>query len=99
LRSTPSAKPSGQQAHPSKAAAVEAWVQIGQALAGSSEASDRQLADNVADFVKGMSDTKVAELQRNPVRAEKLAPRPSNQPETRPLPQQQTLPKDIDSAR
>jgi hypothetical protein len=99
LRSSPSAKPSGQQAHSSKAAAVEAWVQIGQALAGSGEASDRQLAGNVADFVKGMSDTKMAEQQRDPGRGVKKASRPSYQTETRPLPQQQTLPKDIGPAR
>jgi hypothetical protein len=99
LRSSPSAKPGEKQAHPSKAAAVEAWVQIGQALAGSCEASDRQLGGHVASFVKGMTSTWAANQGRSPGRMERQEQRPSHLPEHQPIPQQQTRPRDIGPAR
>jgi len=55
----------GMSDHPMKTAAVNAWVQIGLALAGSESASDRQLAGHVARFVRGMSTTQSGESKRN----------------------------------
>lgn len=52
LRRAPSTKQSGAQNHPARKAAVDAWVQIGLALAKSDEAADRQLAKHIASFVK-----------------------------------------------
>jgi hypothetical protein len=95
LRRATSVQPIGQQDHPAKTAAVEAWVQIGLALAKSGEVADRQLAGHVAKFVKGMTATQSGERQRNPVQSQERANRPSQQPELRPNPQPQTRPRDI----
>jgi len=99
LRRATSAQPSGQQDHPAKTAAVEAWVQIGLALAKSGDAADRQLAGHVAKFVKGMTATQAGEQQRNPVRAVQQVRRPSQQPDSRQHPQPQPGPRDIDPVR
>ena len=93
LRRVPSDQHSGPQAHPASAVAVEAWMQIGRALAQSGEASDRQLAGHVARFVTGM--TQADEPQRRPVRGELNGQRTAQQPERRPDPQSQTRPRDI----
>ena len=98
LRRAPSTKQSGPQNHPAKKAAVDAWVQIGLALAKSGEAADRQLAGHVARFVKEMTASQLDEQQRKPVRAD-LQPRPMPQPDSRQHPQPQSRPRDIDPSR
>ncbi len=89
LRRSPSAPPSGQQDHPAKTAAVEAWLQIGLALAKSDEAADRQLAGHVARFVKGMTVVKAGVLQQSSGLKERQSQRSSSQPELRLIPQRQ----------
>ena len=92
LRRAPSTKRSGLQNLPAKKAAVDAWVQVGLALAKSGEASDRQLAGHVARFVRGMTTSQTGEPQRNPVRSEpvvvqhrpqQIEPQPNPQPQNR----------------
>jgi Relaxase/Mobilisation nuclease domain len=51
--------------HPMKTAAVNAWVQLGLALAESKSASDRQLAGHVARFVRGLGSTQAGDSNRN----------------------------------
>ena len=51
--SRPTAKAS-QQASATRAEAVEAWMQVGRALATSAEKSDRELARSIAAFVQEM---------------------------------------------
>lgn len=99
LRRIPSAQPNGQQEHPAKTAAVDAWVQIGLALAQSGEAADRRLAGHVAKFVKGMLSSHAAVPLRCPARAEQQVQRPSQRSELRPDPQPQTPPRDIGPSR
>ncbi len=77
LRRAPSTKQSGPQNHPAKKDAVDAWVQIGLALARSGETADRQLARHVARFVKEMTVTQPGALERSPVRSEPTVQRPS----------------------
>lgn len=98
LRRAPSTKQSGAQNHPARKAAVDAWVQIGLALAQSGEAADRQLAGHVARFVKEMTASQFDEQQRKPVRADPQ-PRPMHQPGSRQHPQPQPNPRDIDPSR
>lgn len=101
LRRTHSPKSSGQKDHPAKKAAVEAWVQIGLALAQSGEAADGQLAGHVSRFVKEITTTLAGEPQRSPGRTEQQ--RPSHQPEQpterQTAPQQSTRPRDIGPTR
>jgi hypothetical protein len=95
LRRAPSTKQSGPQNHPSRKAAVDAWVQIGLALAQSGEAADRQLAGHVARFVKEMTSTQPGESERSPIRSEPTVQVPSQKPELQPNLQPQMYPKDI----
>jgi hypothetical protein len=81
LRRAPSTKQSEAQNHPARKAAVDAWVQIGLALAQSGEAADRQLAGHIASFVKGMTASQTNEQQRKPMHIDQLVPRPSLQPD------------------
>ena len=81
LRRAPSTKQSGAQNHPARKAAVDAWVQIGLALAKSDEAADRQLAKHIASFVKGMTASQTYEQQLKPMHIDQPVPRPSLQPE------------------
>jgi len=103
LRRAPSTKQSGLQNHPAKKAAINAWVQIGLALAKSGEAADRQLAGHVARFVRGMTTSQTGEPQRNPVRSESSMQHRPQQPEPQPNPQPQpqplTRPRDIGPLR
>lgn len=95
LRRATSTKPSGPRDHPAKKAAVDAWVQIGLALARSGEAADRQLACHVARFVKQMTAIPPGEPQRSRVPSEQCVQRTSQLPELRPHPQPQTPLRDI----
>ena len=63
--SRPTAK-AGPQASATRAEAVEAWMQVGRALATSAEKSDRELARSIAAFVQEMppaSSTAASRLQ------------------------------------
>ena len=62
----------GLQAQSSRAEAVEAWVQIGQALASSTDQADRDLARSIAMFIQEMPSTQHIE----PHRAPEVAPEP-----------------------
>ena len=95
LRRAPSTKQSGPQNHPAKTAAVDAWVQIGLALAKSSEAVDRQLARHVARFVKELTATQPGASQRSPVRSVPTVQLPSEKPGLQPNLQPRTPPRDI----
>ena len=81
LRRARSTKQSGLQNHPAKKAAVDAWVQIGLALAKSGEASDRQLAGHVARFVIRMATGLMDEQRQSPVRVDKQMNSATHQPE------------------
>ncbi len=96
LRRATSTSDAGSRNHPAKAAAIEAWVQIGLALAKSGETSDRQLAGHVARFVRGMATSQTGEPHRTPVRSEPVVVqhRPQ-QIEPQPNPQPQNRPRDI----
>ena len=64
LRTTRSGAKSGTQARATRAEAVEAWKQLGQALAMSSDVADRNLARSIAAFVKDMPSTQATEPRR-----------------------------------
>jgi hypothetical protein len=86
LRKVRTSKPDGPKLRASRVAAVDAWVQIGLALAGSGQAADRQLAKHIASFVRGVTDSnKVTDLPKRPERRQEAGPYP-----TRPTDQQQT---------
>ena len=98
LRRAPSTKQSGQQNHPARKAAVDAWVQIGLALAKSGEAADRQLAGHVARFVKDMTATQpgqAAAPQRSPSPSEPTVQHPSQSPGLQPNLQPKPPQRDI----
>jgi hypothetical protein len=95
LRLAPSTKQSGPQNHLAEKAAVDAWVQIGLALAKSGEAVDRQLAGHVARFVKEITATQPGESERSPVRSEPTIQVPSQKPGLQPNLQPQTPQRDI----
>jgi hypothetical protein len=71
LRTTRIGAKGGSQARATRAEAVDAWEQVGQALATSGDLADRTLARSIAAFVKDMSSTQPAELLR---RASEVAP-------------------------
>lgn len=54
--------------HPSQAKATEAWLQLGHALAGSNESTDRELASHVFRFISEIGARKANEQSRVPVR-------------------------------
>ena len=95
LRRAPSAKEGGSQNHPARKAAVDAWVQIGLALAKSGQAADRQLAGHVARFVMEITAAKSGATERSPVPSDPTVPRPSQKPELQPSPQAWTPPRAI----
>lgn len=98
LRRAASTKQSGQQNHPARKAAVDAWVQIGLALAQSGEASDRQLAAQVARFVKEITATQPGDAgapQRSPSPSEPTGQHPSQSPGLQPNLQPQPPQRDI----
>jgi len=95
LRRATSSKHSGPQNHPAKKGAVDAWVQIGLALAKSGEAADRQLAGHVAKFIREMTATQSGAPQRSPIRSEPMVQHPSQKPGLQPNLQPRTPPRDI----
>lgn len=102
LRRAPSTKQSGPQNHPARKAAVDAWVQIGLALAQSGVAADRQLAGHVARFIKEMTATQpglAGAPQRSPSRSEPTVQHPSQSPGLQPNLQQQPPQRDIGQNR
>jgi hypothetical protein len=70
--SRPTAK-SSPQAHSTRAEAVEAWMQVGRALATSAEKADRDLARSIAAFVQEMAPAGPTAAQRTQTQ---LAPAP-----------------------
>ncbi len=98
LRRAPSSKQNGPQNHPARKAAVDAWVQIGLALAQSGEAADRQLAGHVARFVKEMTAIqpgKAGAPQRSPSHSEPTVQQRSQSPGLQPNLQPQPSQRDI----
>jgi len=72
LRTVRAGTKSGGRAIATRAEAVEAWKQLGQALAMSGDVADRSLAKSIAAFVRDMPSTTGAEQARQ-------APEPSPQ--------------------
>lgn len=64
LRTTRPETKRGLRARATRAEAVEAWKQLGQALALSGDAADRNLARSIAAFVTDMASTQTAEPRR-----------------------------------
>ncbi len=64
LRTTRPGAKSGSQARATRAEAVEAWKQLGQTLAMSGDAADRNLARSIATFIKEMPATQAPEVPR-----------------------------------
>lgn len=71
LRAVRSGVKNGMRASATRAEAVQAWEQLGQALAMSAEVTDRKLAQSIAVFLKDMPSTQAAEPRR---RAPEMAP-------------------------
>jgi hypothetical protein len=72
--SRPEIKSSGR-AIATRAEAVEAWRQLGQALAMSVDAGDRKLAKSISAFVSGMASTPTVEPRRqSPEPAQQVKP-------------------------
>ena len=67
LRTSRAEVKSGAQVGATRAEAVEAWMQVGRALAMSGEWSDRELARSIATFIKEMPATQDPEMQRHPL--------------------------------
>ena len=77
LRTSRPAAKSGTQAVTTRAEAVEAWMQVGRALAASAEKADRDLARSISAFVQEMAPagpTAAPRTQTQPT----PAPRPVN---------------------
>ena len=70
--SRPTAK-SSPQASATRADAVEAWMQVGRALATSAERADRELARSIAAFVQEMPPASSTDVSRTPTQ---LTPEP-----------------------
>ena len=70
--SRPTAK-SSPQASATRADAVEAWTQVGRALATSAEKADRELARSIAAFVQEMPPASSTDVSRTPTQ---LTPAP-----------------------
>lgn len=64
LRTTRPETKRGLRARATRAEAVEAWKQLGQALALSGDAADRNLARSIAAFVKDMQSIQTAEPRK-----------------------------------
>jgi hypothetical protein len=98
LRKARSSQADGPKLRASRAAAVDAWVQIGLALAGSGQATDRQLAKHIASFVRGVTVIdKTDDSKRSPQDKE-----PKGQRDTQkdiPHPQLQVPTREIESPR
>lgn len=99
LRSAQQTGLRGLKECPSQAAAVDAWHRIGEALAGSSLAEDRQLADQIAGFVNSMGIGQGEDRQRKAVHADRRASiGPAHAPSIR-SPQPEALPKAFEATR
>ena len=68
--SRPSTK-SSAHAHATRAEAVAAWMEVGRALASSTDKTDRDLARSIASFIQEMSSTTLSAAQS---RAPTMAP-------------------------
>ncbi len=100
LRKVRASKTDGPKLLASRAAAVDAWVQIGLALAGSGQATDRQLAKHIASFVRGVTDSnKGADSQKRPERPQEAGQHPVQQTDQQPTRQQPTPSPDIHPTR
>ncbi|WP_277750675.1 ParB N-terminal domain-containing protein [Hydrogenophaga sp. NH-16] len=100
LRKVRSSQTEGPKLRASRAAAVDAWVQIGLALAGSDQATDRQLAKHIASFVRGVTDSnKAADAQTKPERPQESRQHPTPQTEQQQTRQQPTPSTDIHPTR
>ena len=100
LRKVRSSGTEGPKLRASRAAAVDAWVQIGLALAGSDQATDRQLAKHVASFVRGVTDSnKGADSKKNPERPHEVGQHPTPQTDLQPALQQPSPSPDIRPTR
>jgi hypothetical protein len=75
LRTTRPGTKTGAQARATRAQAVEAWMQIGRAMALSGDPADRGLAHAIASFVKEVSTVRrSAEPSREPAQAAQRQP-------------------------
>lgn len=99
LRRAPSSKQSGLQMHPAKKAAIDAWVQIGLALAKSGVAADRQLAGHVARFVIRITTGLMDEQRQRPVPVDKQMNSAMRQPEPQTTTQHQSRLRNIGPTR
>lgn len=100
LRKVRSSGTDGPKLRATRAAAVDAWVQIGLALAGSDQATDRQLAKHIASFVRGATDSnKGADSQKRPERPQEAWPHPAQQTDQQPTRQPPTPSPDIHPTR
>ncbi|MDP1899462.1 MAG: conjugal transfer protein TraS [Rubrivivax sp.] len=72
LRTSRSGTKSGPQARATRTDAVEAWMQIGRALATTGDPADRDLARSIAVFIKEMPACRSVAA---PARAAEIAPR------------------------
>lgn len=100
LRKVRSSQTEGPKLRASRAAAVDAWVQIGLALAGSGQAADRQLAKHIASFVRGVTDSnKVDDSQKKPERTDQRKHHSSQGPDIQPPVQTPPQKRDIDLSR
>jgi len=71
LRTSRSSTKSGAQARSTRAEAVEAWMQVGRALATSADKADRDLARSIATFIQQMPSTPASD---GPTRAHEVPP-------------------------
>jgi type IV secretory pathway VirD2 relaxase len=75
LRTTRPAAKSSEQARATRAEAVEAWLQVGRALATSAEKADRDLARSISEFVQAMAPAGRTAMPRT-----QTQPRPALKP-------------------
>jgi hypothetical protein len=74
LRRSRSGNHSGPQASATRTDALEAWMQVGRALAVSGEPADRDLARSIAAFIKEMPATPVTRSAAAPERVTETTP-------------------------
>lgn len=65
LRTTQASVKAGQRPTATRAEAVQAWMQLGRALAASGDADDRNLARSIARFVQDMPHAASATVEVN----------------------------------
>jgi hypothetical protein len=74
LRTSQSGTQSNPQARAIRADAVEAWMQIGRALAASGDPADRALARSIAAFIREMPGMALTRYAASPERATETGP-------------------------